>query len=66
MTCDRECNSRVKDDRMNGKTVISSSYSVIHLINGVLNHDALNADGTYPKFNDTNAARQYVKRFAIR
>ena len=66
MTCDRECNSRVKDQSMNGKTVISSSYSVIHLINGVLNHDALNADGTYPKFNDSNAARQYVKRFAIR
>ena len=65
MTCDRECNSKVKDQSMNGKTTNASSYAVVHLINGVLNHEAL-ADGKYPDFNSGNAARKYIQKFAIR
>ena len=66
MACDRECNSKVKNESMNGKTTDASSYAVIHLINGVLNHESLNADGTYPTFEDPKAARQYIQKFAIR
>jgi hypothetical protein len=66
MACDRECNSKVKNESMNGKTTDASSYAVIHLINGVLNHESLNADGTYPTFENINEARQYIQKFAIR
>ena len=66
MTCDRVCNSSVKNQNMNNKTTDASSYAVIHLINGVLNHEMLDADGTYPSFTNTNAARQYIQRFSIR
>ena len=65
MACDRECNGKVKDQSMNGKTVDATSYSVIHLVNGVLNHAAL-VDGRYPTFEDQSEARQYLQRFAIR
>ena len=66
MTCDRVCKSSVKNQNMNNKTTYASSYAVIHLINGVLNHEMLDADGTYPSFTNTNAARQYIQRFSIR
>lgn len=65
MTCDRLCNSNVKDQSMNGKTTDATSYAVVHLINGVLNHEEL-ADGKYPDFNSGNAARKYIQKFAIR
>lgn len=66
MTCDRECNSKVKDQSMNNKTTEATSYAVVHLINGVLNHENLNADGTYPQFANKDAARRYIQKFAIR
>lgn len=71
MACDRECNSRVKDQTMNGKTTDGTSYAVVHLINGVLNHDEL-LNGQYPDFakqaeeNGGKAARAYIQKFAIR
>ena len=71
MTCDRECNSRVKDQTMNGKTTEGTSYAVVHLINGVLNHDEL-VNGKYPDLakqaeeNGGKAARAYIQKFAIR
>jgi hypothetical protein len=72
MTCDRECNSKVKDQSMNGKTVVATSYAVVHLVDGVLNHVQLNEDGTYPDFQkeaeeaEGKAARAYIQKFAIR
>lgn len=66
MTCDRECNSKVKDQSMNSKTTEASSYAVVHLVNGVLNHESLNAEGKYPDFTSGNAARKYIQKFAIR
>ena len=71
MTCDRECNSKVKDQSMNNKTTDASNYAVIHLINGVLNHEDL-VNGQYPDFqkdaeeNGGKAARAYIQKFAIR
>ena len=72
MTCDRECSSKVKDQTsLNGKTVDATSYAVIHMINGVLNHDEL-VNGQYPDFakqaeeNGGKAARAYIQKFAIR
>ena len=65
MTCDRECNSKVKDQNMNGKTTEASSYAVIHLINGVLNHEEL-TNGQYPNFSSGSEARKYIQKFAIR
>lgn len=67
MTCDRENSKRVKEQgNLNGTTTIASSYAVVHLINGVLNHEKLDADGKYPDFTDAQEARAYIKRFAIR
>ena len=72
MTCDRECNSKVKDQSMNGKTVVATSYAVVHLVDGVLNHVQLSEDGTYPDFQkeaeeaDGKKARAYIQKFAIR
>lgn len=66
MTCDRTCNSAVKNQMMLGKTTDATSYAVVHLINGVLNHLSLNEDGTYPDFGNTGEARKYIQRFAIR
>jgi hypothetical protein len=65
MTCDRECNSKVKDQSMNNKTTDATSYAVIHLINGVLNHEEL-ANGQYPDFANGSEARKYIQKFAIR
>lgn len=71
MTCDRECNSKVKDQSMNNKQTLASSYAVVHLINGVLNHEEL-VNGQYPDFakqaeeNGGKAARAYIQKFAIR
>jgi hypothetical protein len=72
MTCDRECSSKVKGQTsLNGKTVDATSYAVIHMINGVLNHDEL-VNGQYPDFakqaeeNGGKAARAYIQKFAIR
>lgn len=66
MTCDRWCNKRVKGQaNLNGITTASSSYAVVHLIDGVLNHQPLD-NGRYPDFTNTNEAREYLKRFAIR
>lgn len=67
MTCDRECSAKVKDaSSLNGITTDASSYAVIHLIDGVLNHQQLDEDGKYPTFADSKAARTYIKKFAIR
>lgn len=66
MTCDRVLNTNVKGQAMQGKQVEASSYAVIHLIDGVLNHTKLDSDGRYPTFNNTNDARRYIKKFAIR
>lgn len=67
MTCDRECSAKVKDaTSLNGITTDASSYAVIHLIDGVLNHLQLGEDGKYPTFTDSKAARTYIKKFAIR
>lgn len=65
MTCDRECNSKVKDQSMNNKTTDASSYAVIHLIDGVLNHDEL-TNGKYPDFTSGSGARKYIQKFVIR
>ena len=64
MACDRVCNTKVKDQAMNGKTTVASSYSVIHLIDGVLNHTSLE-NGRYPTFENESKARQYMQIFAI-
>ena len=66
MTCDREFSKPVKNQMLRDQTTNASSYAVVHLINGVLNHESLNADGTYPSFTNTSAARQYIQRFSIR
>ena len=56
---------------MNNKTTDASNYAVIHLINGVLNHEDL-VNGQYPDFqkdaeeNGGKAARAYIQKFAIR
>lgn len=65
MACDRACNSNVKNQDMNGKTTEATSFAVVHLINGVLNHDEL-TDGKYPDFNSGKEARKYIQKFAIR
>ena len=65
MTCDRECNDSVKDQSMINKTTNASSYAVIHLIDGVLNHDEL-ANGKYPDFTSGSGARKYIQKFVIR
>lgn len=67
MTCDREQSAPVKDQTsIKGTETVSSSYAVVHLINGVLNHESLNADGTYPSFTNASSARQYIQKFSIR
>ena len=65
MTCDRECSAKVKDENMVGKETAASSYAVIHLIDGVLNHDELTR-GKYPDFTSGNGARKYIQKFVIR
>lgn len=67
LTCDREQSASVKDKTsITGTETISSSFAVVHLINGVLNHEELNDDNTYPTFEDISQARKYLKKFAIR
>lgn len=67
MTCDRVCNATVKSvTSMNNKITDATSYAVVHLINGVLNHDELQSDGTYPDFTSASGARKYIQKFAIR
>lgn len=69
MTCDRECSAKVKNvTSLNGITTDATSYAVVHLIDGVINHVQLSADGKYPDFNNMSVeqARAYIKRFAIR
>lgn len=67
MTCDRENSKTVKDaSSLNGTTTSASSYAVVHLIDGVLNHEQLDADGQYPSFTNAKESRAYIKRFAIR
>lgn len=67
MTCDRENSKTVKDaSSLNGTTTSASSYAVVHLIDGVLNHEQLDANGKYPSFTNAKESRAYIKRFAIR
>ncbi len=67
MTCDRICSKPIKNEtNLNNATTDASSYAVVHLINGVLNHEQLSADGLYPTFTDSKEARAYIKKFAIR
>jgi hypothetical protein len=65
MTCDRVCSAKVKDQQMNNKFTEATSYAVLHLINGVLNHEEL-ANGQYPDFTNGSEARKYIQKFAIR
>ena len=71
MTCDRICDAPVKNQNMLNKQTAASSYAVVHLINGVLNHEEL-VNGQYPDFakqaeeNGGKAARAYIQKFAIR
>ncbi len=68
MTCDRVCSAKVKNAQsLNGITTEASSYAVVHLIDGTLNHTKLNTDGTHRQYDDdVRAARAYIKKFAIR
>lgn len=67
MTCDRVLRKKVKNElSLNGNQTVASSYAVVHLIDGVLNHEKLSADGKYPTFTDAKASRAYIKKFAIR
>lgn len=65
LTCDRELNSEIKNQSVSGKSVISSSYAVVHLIDGVLNHQKLE-NGEYPKFENSAETSRYIQKFAIR
>lgn len=68
MTCDRECSNKVQAvNTLNGITVESSNYAVVHLINGVLNHTALDENGNYViNWKSPAAARAYINKFKIR
>ncbi len=68
MTCDRTCKLPVQGEQsLNGNTTVASSYAVVHLIDGVLNHIALDSNGMHhPDFTNVKEARAYVKKFAIR
>ncbi len=65
MTCDRECNRDVKDESLLGATTTASSYAVVHLIDGVINHKAL-VDGKHSPGTTTAEIRAYIQKFAIR
>ncbi len=66
MTCDRICSKIVKNaNTLRSATTVASSYAVVHLIDGVLNHTELDGD-RYPSYTDSREAREYIKKFAIR
>lgn len=46
-------------------TLDASSACVIHSIPGILNHTALNADGTHNVWQNKETAKKYLKRYAI-
>ena len=66
MTCDRACSGEIKGQAMRSKSVESTSYAVVHLIDGVLNHENLDSNGKYPSFEDKQANLRYLQKFAIR
>ena len=67
LTCDRECSETVKKQELGrGKTTISTSFAVVHLIDGILNHVDLEEGKHSITWETPKAARQYIQKFAIR
>ena len=68
MACDRVNNKAVKGKTgaaLNDIYTETTSYSVVHYLEGVINHQKL-VDGKYPDFDNQTEARKYLRRFAIR
>jgi uncharacterized surface protein with fasciclin (FAS1) repeats len=67
MTCDRACSSTIKKQELSAsKTTLSTSFAVVHLIDGILNHVDLENGKHSVTYETPSAARQYIQKFAIR
>ncbi len=63
---DVTCSGTIVNQTMNGKTIESSSFAVIHQIPGVLNHTEL-TNGRYDNtWATASNCRKYLKRYAIK
>ncbi len=63
---DVTCSKAPRGIAMTGITLDASSTAVIHLIDGVLNHTALGADGRHNVVWETPAAcKRYLKRYGL-
>ena len=50
---------------MNGVTLQASSFAVIHLINGVLNHTDLVNGKHVIDWNNPEACKRYIRRYGV-
>ncbi len=66
MTRDVIMSAQVTNQTMNGKTIDSSSFAVLHQIPGVLNHTSLVGGRHDSTWASNSSCRKYLKRHAIK
>ena len=63
---DVSCNKTPRGVAMTGVSIDASSTAVIHVIDGVLNHTALDTDGRHDStWKTTSACKRYLKRYGL-